>query len=91
MQINEAGIEEIWNWRRNVDTGQRIFARKRADALRYLRTHENYDEEMLLREALQRYNGGRYHTWDTTAKKWIATPPNAYVDTVWEYLTSKPW
>ncbi len=37
------------------------------------------DADVLLRETIQRYNGGAFWTWDAQHSCWHASPPNNYV------------
>lgn len=81
-----------WSWTVNVDAGLALLRLKEAAARTYLNQHRvngHYpnnrnlnDAEVLLRETIQRYNGGRYWTWNTTANRWEANPPNHYVANV---------
>ena len=69
-------FEQVWNWKRNVDGGLALFARKRTStsAITYLsESGRNYSPERLQRESVCRWNGGRYHEWD--ADKSTVMPP----------------
>jgi hypothetical protein len=79
MQINGGSKSEAWNWRMNVARGREILADKRVQAKVYLDQHGSYTDEMLENETIQRYNGGRYHQWDSKKKMWVAVPPSVYV------------
>ena len=64
---------QVWNWKRNVDGGLALFAVKRAAALTYLtQSNRTYTADQLAREAVCRWNGGSYHTWD--GKAWVRNP-----------------
>ncbi|MGZ7062341.1 MAG: IPT/TIG domain-containing protein [Candidatus Angelobacter sp.] len=39
----------------------------------------DFTADQLLRESLQRYNGGAYWHWDHVNNVWVAQPPNNYV------------
>ncbi|MCK9905081.1 hypothetical protein MXD63_34340 [Frankia sp. Cpl3] len=87
-----ATCEQRWNWSANVTRGVALLQTKRAEATVYLNRHApggNYpndghltDAEVLQRETLQRYNGGRYWQWDSSGNVWRAQPPNTYVSDV---------
>lgn len=65
MQANEATVEQQWNWKLNLSQGMSILAQKKADAQRYLNNHAHgVTQEMIENEMIQRYNGGRYYTWN---------------------------
>jgi hypothetical protein len=91
MQINNAAPIELWDWQANVTRGLALYAEKVAAATTYLNAHPPYSEDMLRNESIQRYNGGTYYTWDTTASQWRATPANNYVATILNVLNTKPW
>ncbi len=84
-----ASCEQRWSWAANVAAGATLFAEKDAAARRYLNQHivqgrypndQNLaDADVLLRETIQRYNGGSYWRWNGTANRWDASPPNQYV------------
>lgn len=84
-----ATCEERWRWAANVDGGAALLADKEAAARRHLNQHRvggHYpndqglgDADVLLRETLQRYNGGSYWRWNATANRWAMSPPNQYV------------
>ena len=84
-----ATCAQRWNWSANVDAGMALLRQKRAAAGRYLNSHQvgmNYpnslglsNAEVLQRETLQRYNGGRYWTWHSGRNRWEPNPPNNYV------------
>ena len=42
----------------------------------------DFTADQLLRESLQRYNGGAYWHWDHVNNVWVAQPPNGYVAAV---------
>jgi hypothetical protein len=42
----------------------------------------NFTADQLLRESIQRYNGGAYWHWDHVNNVWVAQPPNGYVNAV---------
>jgi hypothetical protein len=78
-----------WDWTANVDAGLALLGNKEAAARRYLNQHQlngHYpnnqgldDAGVLLRETLQRYNGGAYWRWNAGANRWESAPPNQYV------------
>ena len=68
-------FEQAWNWKLNVDGGLALFASKRGDAITYLsQSGRTYTNDQLKHEAVCRWNGGSYHTWDATAKAWVRNP-----------------
>jgi hypothetical protein len=68
-------FEQVWNWKLNVDGGLALFAGKRGDAITYLsQSGRTYTDDQLKHEAICRWNGGSYHTWDATAKAWVRNP-----------------
>jgi hypothetical protein len=65
--------EQVWNWKSNIDGGLTLFGQKRAAALTYLtQSNRTYTSDQLKYEAVCRWNGGSYHTWDGT--KWVRNP-----------------
>jgi hypothetical protein len=42
----------------------------------------DFTADQLLRESIQRYNGGAYWHWDNVNNVWVARPPNGYVNQV---------
>jgi hypothetical protein len=42
----------------------------------------DFTADQLLRETIQRYNGGAYWHWDHVNNVWVANPPNGYVAAV---------
>jgi hypothetical protein len=67
--------EEVWNWKRNIDAGLKLFAKKRAAALAYLsQDKRSYTSEQLRYETVCRWNGGSYHVWDAKAAAWVRKP-----------------
>jgi hypothetical protein len=78
---------------RNIDQGKGIIADKRTAARKYLDKHPFYDDDMLLRETIQRYNGGAYYQWDPVDIQWVASPKDGgtYVDKVLSVYRAKPW
>jgi hypothetical protein len=93
MQINEATLEQRWNWKTNLARGEAILAEKRAAATAYLDQHPPYTPEMLQKEMIQRYNGKVYHKWDPTNVVWVESPPagNGYVALILGLLAERPW
>lgn len=87
-----ASCLQRWHWQQNVDAGLALLRVKEAAARRYLDRHRvngNYpnnqglnNNDVFLREAIQRYNGGTYWTWDAAANLWRMNPPNTYVSRV---------
>lgn len=63
--------DQVWNWKRNIDGGLKLFAQKRATALAYLgQSGRSYTPDQLTRETVCRWNGGSYHVWDAKAGAW---------------------
>ncbi len=68
-----ASCGQRWSWTANVDAGLALINQKQAEATRYLNQHQvngHYpnnqnlsDADVLLRETIQRYNGGAYWRW----------------------------
>jgi hypothetical protein len=87
-----ATCRQRWSWIANVDAGLALVTEKENAAQHYLNQHRvqgHYpndqglsDAEVLLRETIQRYNGGRYWTWDQTHNLWKMAPQNQYVASV---------
>jgi hypothetical protein len=89
-----ATCRQRWSWSENVARGANLLQQKRNEATAYLNHHApggHYpnnlglgDADVVQRETLQRYNGGRYWQWDNTASRWVANPPqgNNYVQQV---------
>jgi hypothetical protein len=68
-------LDQMWNWKLNIDGGLALFATKRAAARQYLsQKNRTYSEDQLNRETVCRWNGGAYHVWDSKAGKWIRNP-----------------
>lgn len=66
-------FEQCWNWKRNIDAGLALFAQKVRAATTYLSQQgRTYTPDQLQREAVSRWNGGAYHTWD--GKAWVRNP-----------------
>ncbi len=66
-------FEQCWSWKLNVDAGLALFAQKRAAAVRHLsQSNRTYSASQLRYEAVARWNGGPYHTWDGRA--WARNP-----------------
>ena len=87
-----ANSGQRWSWIANADAGVALLAVKSAAAKTHLNQHQvqghypndqNLDDaDVLLRETIQRYNGGAYWTWKAERARWEATPPNGYVASV---------
>jgi hypothetical protein len=68
-------LEEMWNWKRNIDAGLRVLAEKRAQALTFFATSGSAPtEDQLLRETVSRWNGGSYYAWEASTRQWIRRP-----------------
>ena len=68
-------FDQVWNWKLNVDGGLALFATKRAAAIQYLsQSNRTYTDDQLKYEAVCRWNGGSYHTWDSKSSKWVRNP-----------------
>lgn len=65
--------EQTWSWKENVKGGTKLYKEKRAAAKLDLekKGKASYTEEQLQMETYTRYNGGKYHEWDETEKKWV--------------------
>ena len=87
-----ASALQRWDWTANVAAGAALLTQKAAAARAHLAPHvvaEHYpntlnlsDADVLLRETIQRYNGGAYWTWNGTARTWEPHPATTYVATV---------
>jgi hypothetical protein len=68
-------LDQMWNWKLNIDGGLVLFATKRDAAIRYLsQKNRTYSDDQLNHEAVCRWNGGAYHIWDSKAGKWARNP-----------------
>ncbi len=68
-------VEQVWNWKLNVDGGLKLFEAKRTDAIKHLgKSNRSYTNEQLKYETVSRWNGSSYHVWDSQAGKWVRNP-----------------
>jgi hypothetical protein len=75
--------DDFWNWRANIASGVAIWNSKMAAAqagiARIRRQHNDVPPALsaddMQREALRRYNGGRYWDWDPQSGQWYVLPP----------------
>lgn len=84
-----ASCSQRWDWTGNVAAGTALIAQKDTSARHHLNQHVVHghypndqnlsDADVLLRETIQRYNGGAFWTWDAQHSRWHAAPPNNYV------------
>ncbi|MFZ4700160.1 MAG: hypothetical protein ACOYMG_08905 [Candidatus Methylumidiphilus sp.] len=73
-------FEQVWNWKLNIDGGLSLFGQKRTSAIAYLsQSQSTYTADQLKYEAVCRWNGGAYHTWDAKAGAWVR-PSNILCD-----------
>jgi hypothetical protein len=96
MQLNDIHQlthEMKWDWEENIVKGLSIYATGANAAKKYLDAHGKYDDQMLLKESIQRYNGHVFHKWDAQVGSWIESPPNGgiYVARVLNIMATKPW
>jgi hypothetical protein len=87
-----ASCIQRWGWTDNVDAGRALMSQKQTIAQHHLNSHQvqghypndqNLDDAaVLLRETIQRYNGGAYWKWNGSLSRWEAHPPNEYVTRV---------
>ena len=71
---------QVWSWKRNLEAGLALFAAKRAAARAWLEQGGRaFTPAQLTREAVCRWNGGRYHVWDDAAGCW-ARPSSILCD-----------
>jgi len=65
-------FSQIWSWKENLDAGIALVAVKKKEAKRHLDSHgaSSYTQDMLDLETISRWNGGSYHEWNSTEKKW---------------------
>lgn len=74
-------FEQIWHWRKHWDEAIKLFEIKRKIAKNYLgKKDRQYTNEMLEVEAISRWNGGEYHTYNDS-KKTGERNPNILCDT----------
>jgi hypothetical protein len=67
--------EQVWNWKKNVDGGLTLFGQKRTAAIAYLsQSGRAYTAVQAKYESVCRWNGGRYHVWNTTTNAWVRDP-----------------
>jgi hypothetical protein len=67
-------FKQIWNWKQNIRAGLALFATKRASAVSYLtQSGRTATDDQIKYEAVCRWNGGSYHTWDAKAG-WVRNP-----------------
>lgn len=63
--------EAIWNWKKNVDGGVKLYQGKQNSARTYLsQAGRSFTDSQLKYETICRWNGGTYHVWDATALAW---------------------
>jgi len=92
MQLCNPGASclQRWSWTANVDGGLALLRQKATEARTYLNQyvvngHYQNDQSMsdadvLEYETIQRYNTrAGYWSWNGTARRWQANPPNTYV------------
>ena len=73
-------FEQVWNWNLNIDGGLKLFEQKRTAAIAYLsQSGRTYTDDQLQHEAICRWNGGSYHSWDAKAGGWVR-PANILCD-----------
>lgn len=86
MQLcSSASCQARWNWRQNIAEGLAILNKGKTEARRHLNQHRvnnHYpnnlgldDDDVVLRETIQLYNGGYYWKWNTKTNQWDAFPP----------------
>ncbi len=64
--------EEVWNWKKNVDGGVKLYQIKQNSARNYLsQSARTFTDSQLKYETICRWNGGAYHVWDATALAWV--------------------
>ena len=83
-QVTPPTADDIWDWRANVRSGKRMLNEKRAAALQHLNAHRidghfpnNLglgDDEVILRETIQRFNGGFHWRFNAATNQWDALP-----------------
>ncbi|MDG4882000.1 transglycosylase SLT domain-containing protein [Mesorhizobium sp. WSM4884] len=92
MQINQATVEQQWNWKLNLSQGISLLGTKKTAAENYLNRHpKGVTAEMIENEMIQRYNGGTYYKWDASGGGWVEHPANDYVASIRAIVASKPW
>ena len=92
MQINQATLEQQWNWKANVSRAIELLSEKEIQARNYLNRHpQDVTQDMIENETIQRYNGGSYYKWDVISETWQIAPPNSYVALIRNFINNKPW
>jgi hypothetical protein len=83
----------LWDWEANVTKGKVVYSNAMTSARNYLNAHPPVTDEMLLREAIQEYNGGRYYRWDSNANTWVVSSADGglYVNKVLDAMVKTPW
>ena len=75
LTVPAPNFEQCWSWKLNIDAGLALYAAKRQAAARYLsQKRRSFTEDQLTREAVARWNGGRYHVWNTAQNAWVRNP-----------------
>ena len=65
-------FEEIWNWKKNVDGGVKLYLAKQSIARTYLsQAGRTFTDSQLQHETVCRWNGGSYHVWDAKGLAWV--------------------
>lgn len=100
MQLTNprASDEAFWSWKQNVAEAIIIINQKRQDAADYVAgiqkrfpTAPDLTDDQMVREVIQRYNGGHYYRWDPGSNSWIVSiPPMRTVDRKTGQVTTKP-
>jgi hypothetical protein len=91
MQLCDPGAtcSQRWNWAENLAKGIASLSGKRREAIAYLNKQVNKQsppgnypneldlskEEVILRETIQRYNGGTHWKWDAATGRLKVSPP----------------
>ena len=83
--------QDLWNWKVNIDSGEKVFKQKLVDARAYLKKH-GYTQQQLMEEAFQRYNGKCQKEWVSSKNRgdghWINVKGRTYGVNVYKIYKS---
>jgi len=67
--------QQAWSWKENIRGCARLFHEKQVEAARFLgQDGRAYTSEQLAMEAISRWNGGKYHSWNDKTQSWERNP-----------------
>lgn len=68
-------FEQCWSWQHNLDCGWALFQEKQREATVYLSQEgRSFSAKQLQYETVARWNGGKYHVWNSALKAWTRNP-----------------